>query len=125
MGLTQREIEAAGISTVSLSMIPDFTAAPGVPRVAAIAYPLSRPLGDPGDAEGQRAVLRAALGVLEEAAAPGTVTTLPFLWPEPAKLVRRQPLADPPPIAKLLRAKPWLYFKLVSGEIPPQAEVVQ
>ena len=79
MGLAQREIEAAGISTVSLSMIPDFTAAPGVPRVAAIAYPLSRPLGDPGDGDGQRAVLRAALGVLEKADAPGTVTTLPFV----------------------------------------------
>jgi hypothetical protein len=124
VGLAQRLIEAAGISTVSLSMIPDFTAAPGVPRVAAIAYPMSRPLGDPGDAEGQRAVLRAALGVLGEAEAPGTVKTLPFVWPEPAKLVRRQPLTDPPPIAKLLHAKPWLYFKLVSGEIPAQAGVV-
>ena len=125
MGLAQREIEAAGISTVSLSMIPDFTAAPGVPRVAAIAYPMSRPLGSPGDADGQRAVLRAALGALEEVETPGTVTTLPFTWPEPAKQVRRQPLADPPPIAKLLHAKPWLYFKLVSGEIPLPAGIVE
>jgi hypothetical protein len=53
------------------------------------------------------------------------VTTLPFVWSEPAKLVRRQSLADPPPIAKLLHAKPWLYFKLVSGEIPVQAEGAQ
>jgi hypothetical protein len=125
VGLAQREIEAAGISTVSLSMIPDFTAAAGVPRVAAIAYPFSRPLGSPGDADGQRHVLHGALGVLEEAEVPGTVTTLPFRWPEPAKVVRRQPLADPPPIAKLLRAKPWLYFKLVSGEIPAQPEGAQ
>ena len=121
MGLAQREIEAAGIATVSLSMIPDFTAAPGVPRVAAIAYPFSRPLGDPGDADAQRAVLRSALAVLEEAETPGTLTTLPFVWPEPAKLVRRRPLADPPPIAKLLHAKPWLYLKLVAGEIPARA----
>ena len=125
MGLAERVVEAAGISTVSLSMIPDFTAACGVPRVAAISYPLSRPLGNPGDAEGQRAVLRAALSVLEESEAPGTVTTLPFEWPEPAKLVRRQSLADPPPIAKLLHAQPWLYFKLVSGEIPVQTEGAQ
>ena len=125
MGLAQREIEAAGISTVSLSMIPDFTAAPGVPRVAAIAYPMSRPLGSPGDADGQRAVLLAALSLLEDADGPGDVTTLPFTWPEPAKQVRRQPLADPPPIAKLLHAKPWLYFKLVSGEIPLPAGIVE
>jgi hypothetical protein len=99
-------------------MIPDFTAAPGVPRVAGIAYPLSRPLGNPGDKNGQREILRAALAVLEEAQLPGTVATLPFTWPEPAKLVRREKLTDPPPIAKLLTRKPWLYFKLVSGDIP-------
>jgi hypothetical protein len=122
VGLAQREIEAAGISTVSLSMIPDFTGAPGVPRVAAIAYPISRPLGVPGDSEGQRAVLRAALAVLEDAEGPGTVKTLPFAWPEPAEMVRRERLSEPPPIGKLLRAKPWLYFKLVSGEIPLESE---
>jgi hypothetical protein len=122
VGLAQREIEAAGIATVSLSMIPDFTAAPGAPRVAGIAYPVGRPLGNPGDVEGQRAILRAALAVLEEADAPGTVATLPFTWPEPAKLVRRERLSVPPPIAQLLKAKPWLYFKLVSGDIPATAE---
>lgn len=99
-------------------MIPDFTAAPGAPRVAGIAYPLSRPLGNPGDEHGQRDILRAALAVLEEAEGPGAVTTLPFTWPEPAKQVRREKLSDPPPIAKLLVKKPWLYFKLVSGDIP-------
>ena len=101
-------------------MIPDFTAAPGAPRVAALAYPMGRPMGRPGDADGQRAVLRAALSVLEEAEAPGAVTTLPFTWPEPAKSVRREPLSEPPPIAKLLRQKPWLYLKLVTGEIPEE-----
>ena len=99
-------------------MIPDFTAAPGVPRVAAIAYPLSRPLGNPGDADGQRAVLRAALHVLEDAPGPGTVVTLPFEWPEPAKIVRRERLSEPPPIGKLIASKPWLYFKLLAGEVP-------
>jgi hypothetical protein len=121
VGLAQREIEAAGIPTVSLSMIPDFTCASGAPRVAAIAYPLSRPLGNPGDEEGQRNVLRAALAVLEEADKPGTVKVLPFTWPEPAKLVRREKLDEPPPIGKLLSSKPWLYFKLLSGEIPAEA----
>jgi len=32
--------------------------------------------------------------------------------------VRREKLTEPPPIAKLLMAKPWLYFKLVAGDIP-------
>jgi len=118
VGLAQREIEAAGIATVSLSMIPDFTAAPGVPRVAAIAYPNGRPLGNPRDARGQQAVLEAALRVLEEAEEPGTVTTLPFVWPEPAKQVRRESHGETPPIGQLIKRKPWLYLKLVSGEIP-------
>lgn len=121
MGLAQREIEAAGIPTVSLSMIPDFTCATGAPRVAAIPYPLSRPLGNPGDEQGQREIVSAALAVLEEAEGPRAVKTLPFTWPEPAKLVRREKLDDPPPIGKLLSSKPWLYFKLLSGEIPAKA----
>lgn len=103
-------------------MIPDLTAAPGAPRVAALAYPLSRPLGKPHDAKGQRDVLRAALRVAEDAEAPGTVVTLPFEWPEPAKVVRRESLEEPPPIGKLIASKPWLYFKLVAGEIPVDGE---
>jgi hypothetical protein len=96
-------------------MIPDFTCATGAPRVAAIAYPLSRPLGNPGDEEGQREILRAALAVLEETDRSSAMTVLPFTWPEPAKVVRREKLDDPPPIGKLLSSKPWLYFKLLSG----------
>jgi hypothetical protein len=114
-------MEAAGIPTVSLSMIPDFTCATGAPRVAGIPYPLSRPLGNPGDERGQRKIVRAALAVLEEVDRSKAVTALPFTWPEPAKLVRREKLDEPPPIGKLLSSKPWLYFKLLSGEIPAKA----
>ena len=120
MGLVQRVLEASGIATVSLSMIPAFTAAVGVPRLAAIAYPFGRPMGRPNDAEGQRAVLRAALEVLETATAPGTVVELPFTWPEsPAKA--RQESQVNPPIAQLLLRKPWLIPRLVSGDIPEEA----
>ena len=119
MGLVQRVLEASGIATVSLSMIPAFTAAVGVPRLAAIAYPLSRPMGRPYDAEGQRAVLRAALEVLETASAPGTVVELPFTWPEsPAKA--RQGARVNPPISQLLVRKPWLIPRLVTGDIPEE-----
>jgi len=61
VGLVQRVLEARGIPTVSLSMIPDLTRAVGVPRLAGISYPMGRPLGRPHDAEGQRAVLRPVL----------------------------------------------------------------
>lgn len=117
MGLVQRVLERSGVATVSLSMIPDFTAAVGVPRLAAIGYPLSRPLGRPGDADGQRAVLRATLAVLGDAERPGTIVELPFAWPEPPRTARRAPAVHPP-IAQLLTRKPWLLLRLLRGDIP-------
>ena len=110
-------LEAHGICTVSLSMIPDFTASVGVPRLAGIAYPMSRPMGRPHDADGQRAVLRAALQVLETASTPGTIVELPFEWPETPAQARRGTDANPP-IAQLLARRPWLIPKFVSGDIP-------
>jgi hypothetical protein len=117
VGLVQREIEAAGIPTVSLSMIPDFTAKVGVPRLAGIAYPMSRPMGRPGDADGQRTVLSAALELLRTATVPGTYVELPFTWPESVAAARRSE-EEPPPIAQLLKRKPWLLPRLYAGDLP-------
>jgi hypothetical protein len=122
VGLVQRVIEASGISTVTLSWIPDLTRAVGVPRLAGISYPLSRPLGRPHDADGQRAVLRATLDVLTDASGPGTYVELPFEWPEsPAQARNASKDVPPPPIVELLRKLPWLVANLYSGKIP-QAE---
>jgi hypothetical protein len=121
VGLVQRVLESAGIPTVSLSLIPEFTRAVGVPRLAGISYPLSRPMGRPGDATGQREVLRALLGVLDSAGAPGTYVELPFTWPETPAQARKG--ADVhPPISQLLARKPWLLARLYRGEIPGEAE---
>ena len=43
MGLVARVIEAAGIPTVTLNMIPAYQALVGMPRVAAIEHPFGRP----------------------------------------------------------------------------------
>ncbi len=121
MGLAQRVIEASGIPTVSLSMIPDLTRAAGVPRLAGIGYPMGRPLGRPHDAEGQRAVLRATLELLASASSPDTYVELPFEWPEsPAQARNASKDRPPPPIADLLRKKPWLVANLYSGRIPAE-----
>ena len=106
---------------MSLSMIPEFTRAVGVPRLAGLGYPMSRPLGRPGDAAGQRDVLRALLQVLDSAEAPDTCVDLPFVWPETPAQARRG--ADVhPPIAELLKKKPWLLATLYAGEIPGETE---
>lgn len=117
MGLAQREIEAAGISTVSLSVLPEVTCSVCTPRVAGIAYPLGRPLGRPGDVEGQREVLRDALAVLEQASGPGELVRLPFSWPEPLRRAHGHP-PEPPPIARLVARKPWLLGRLLQADFP-------
>ena len=122
MGLVQRVLEARGIPTVALSMIPDLTRAVGVPRLAGISYPMSRPLGQPHDADGQRAVLRALLDVLSTAQGPDTYVELPFEWPEsPAKARNASKDVEPPPIVQLLARKPWLLVNLCTGRIPHEA----
>ena len=113
----QRKLEQAGLTTVTLSPIPDLTAAVGVPRVAGIEFPLGRPFGQPGDKNGQTAVLRAALGAVESLERPGGVAHLPFEWPEPPSRVRT---TAEPPIAGLLKRKPWLLPRLFSRDVPSE-----
>jgi hypothetical protein len=117
VGLAARQIEAAGIATVTLSVLPAFTRVVGTPRVVGLDYPFGRPLGQPGDAAGQRAVLGAALGALAWLDRPGGAVQLPFVWPETPGQARGR-LKEPPPIAKLLQRKPWLFLKFVNGQLP-------
>jgi hypothetical protein len=119
VGLVQRVLEASGIPTVALSMIPDLTRAVGVPRLAGISYPMGRPLGRSHDADGQRAVLRATLEVLAAAQGPDTYVELPFVWPESVAQARNASRDIPPaPIVALLTRKPWLLANLYTGRIP-------
>lgn len=112
-------IEASGIPTVTLSLIPDLTRAVGVPRCAGISYPFGQPLGKAHDPDGQRAVLRAMLEMLANAPGPGSYVELPFTWPESAAQARNASRdLPPPPIVELLKKKPWLLPALYSGRIP-------
>lgn len=119
MGLVARVLEAQGIPTVALSMIPDLTRAVGVPRLAGLSYPMGQPLGRPHDADGQRAVLRTTLAVLTSASGPDTYVELPFTWPQsPAQTRNASRDLKPAPIVELLTRKPWLLPSLYSGRIP-------
>ena len=88
------------MSTVTLSMTPEFHREVGIPRVAAIEYPYGRTVGEVNDAQGQRQVLLAALSFLEEATAPGQVCNLPFTWPEEPKHTNWHP-PEISPVIKL------------------------
>ncbi|MCJ7625593.1 MAG: hypothetical protein MUO76_19030 [Anaerolineaceae bacterium] len=78
----QREIEAAGFATITISNIQELTASVCVPRLAAIGYPVGLPFGRPGDSQDQMSILRAVLAALEEIRFPGTTRHLPFVWQE-------------------------------------------
>ncbi len=104
MGLVARRIEAAGIATVTLNMIWPYQRLVGMPRVAAIEHPFGRPYGDVDDADTQRAVLRAALGVFALAREPGYVEHLPFVWHEDPKDTKWHP-PEPSPIIALIRKR--------------------
>ena len=104
-------------------MIPDLTRATGVPRLAGISYPMGRPMGRPHDVDGQRAVLRELLNLLSNARGPDTYVELPFEWPEsPVQARNASKDLEPPPIAKLIKSKPWLLANLYSERIPSPEE---
>jgi hypothetical protein len=104
---------------VTLSWMPDLTRRVGVPRLAGIGYPVSRPFGRPHDADGQRAVLRATLALLESATGPDHYVELSFEWPETVAQARNASKDVPPsPIGALLTRQPWLIPRLYSGRIP-------
>ena len=96
----------------------------GFSRSPLIRVSLSRPLGNPHDTDGQRAVLRAMLEVLPRAAEPDTYVELPFMWPEsPARARNASKDIPPSPIVELVTRKPWLLANLYSGRIPEHEEV--
>jgi len=105
VGLVARVIETAGIPTVVVNMVPAYQPTVGMPRIAAVAHPFGRPIGDVGDADTQRAVLRAALHVLETATVPGAVETLPFQWPEEPRATKWGPDEPSPIVAMMLKSQ--------------------
>jgi hypothetical protein len=58
-------------------------------------------VGEVNDKEGQRAVLKEALAVLEKAGTPGQVFHLPFSWPEEPKDAKWHP-PEISPMVKLM-----------------------
>lgn len=108
-------LEAASIPTAVLSWIPELTQSVGAPRVIGIGHPGSIPFGQPGDHEGQREVLGAALKAAMAVNEPGGRIDVPFELP-PGTRVPKPP--RPPPITRAIMKRPWLYLRLLRGELP-------
>ena len=66
MGLVAAELERQGISTVAIQLLRQVAEQVRPPRALAVPFPHGYPLGIPGDAEHQQAVIAAALRMLED-----------------------------------------------------------
>jgi hypothetical protein len=99
-----RWIEAAGISTVVVTMMPAVAEERRAPRIVGIEFPFGHSFGIPGDKAMQRRVLELALRVLAGAAAFGTRVDVDIEWPVPLRDAYRawQPKEASPIVKKLL-----------------------
>lgn len=79
MGLIARQLEAAGIPTVSLTSARDITAAANPPRAVFLDYPLGHTSGRVDAPELNRQIVAAALDALH-ANEPGVIVDLPHVW---------------------------------------------
>ena len=70
VGLAQQIIEERGIPTASITLLADVTRTIRPPRALAVPYALGFPLGEAGNPELQRAVLRALLALLDRTDVP-------------------------------------------------------
>ncbi len=84
MGLIARQIEAAGIPTLTMTSAWDITSSVRPPRAAFYHAPLGHQAGPPGDPDAQRAIVRAALEAAMSMKQSGEITTLDFEWADDA-----------------------------------------
>ena len=104
MPVLARLIEAAGIPTVTVTMMPALAEAVLTPRVVGVEFPFGHSFGMPGDRRMQRTVLQTALAVLAGANAPGTRVDVDVEWPQPRAEAYKawQPKEASPIVAMLL-----------------------
>ena len=98
-----RELEAAGFSTILVTMMSYWAEKVGVPRTLAVEFPFGQTLGQPGDVDQQMRVIEQALSVLETAVSPNTIRHAPEVWPVDQKEAYKawQPPEPSPIISEL------------------------
>jgi glycine/betaine/sarcosine/D-proline reductase family selenoprotein B len=79
-GLIQRELEASGIPTISLTNDPAMTARVRPPRSVLVRFPRGSMFGEPGNRAKQRTVLHETLAALGAIAEPGGQVSLDVHW---------------------------------------------
>ena len=102
-----RWIEAAGIPTVTVTMMPSVAEDRMAPRIVGVEFPFGHAFGMPNDRAMQRLTLELALRVLAGAARFGTRVDLDVAWPVPIREAYRtwQPKVPSPIVKKILEAQ--------------------
>ena len=81
MPVLARVIETAGIPTVTVSMMPEFSDKHRSSRTLGVEFPFGHSFGLPTDANMQTRTLRAALDLLVSAGKPETRVDIDEVWP--------------------------------------------
>jgi hypothetical protein len=104
-----RWIEAAGIPTVVVTMMPAVADERRAPRIVGVEFPFGHAFGMPHDLALQRRTLELALRVLAGAPAFGTRIELDIAWPVPLREAYRawQPKVPSPIVRKMLESFPF------------------
>ncbi len=104
MPVLARRIEAAGIPTCLVTMMPQTASDLLAPRIVGVEFPFGHPFGRPGDRTVQRRVLTTALQVLAGADRPQTRVDIDLEWPEPRGQAYKawQPAEPSPIVASML-----------------------
>jgi len=102
-----RLLEAAGLPTVVVTMMPSLASAHNSPRIVGVEFPFGHPFGMPHDRGMQRRVLLTALTVLAGATAPGTRVDVDIAWPQDTRDAYRswQPVQPSPIVAMMLEQR--------------------
>jgi hypothetical protein len=96
-----RWIEAAGIPTVVVTMMPAVAEERRAPRIVGVEFPFGHAFGMPGDRTMHRQVVELALRVLAGGSAFGARVDVDIEWPVPLRDAYKawQP-AEPSPIVR-------------------------
>ena len=109
----------AGISTITVTSIPDLTASAGAPRIIAVERPLGYLFGMPGDLAGLRQFLITALKELEKMRVPGSEKHISEEWITRDDLEKIDP-PSPPPILEHLKRNPLQIRSLFNRQVPEE-----
>ena len=103
MPVLARRIEAHGVPTVVVTMMPVTAEQLLAPRIVGVEFPFGHPFGQPGDRAVQRTVLTTALRVLAGASRPVTRVDIDLEWPQPrGEAYKAWQPSEPSPIVAML-----------------------